>query len=676
MDFFEHQDVARKNAGRLILLFLLAVASIGVVLYLLGVFLWAYLNRTPEGGMQFVWANPVALAFSAGVLIVVVGGGTLYKIVQLRSGGQVVARALGGRLVPRDTRDPGERQLLNIVEEMALASGTPVPPVYIMQGERGINAFAAGYAPESAVIGVTRGAVDYLTRGQMQGVIAHEFSHILNGDMRINIRLMGVLHGILLLGLVGGIMVRSLFYGSLLGSGSRSRSNVASSGNKGAGIVVFMVAGLVLVVLGAIGTFFGTWIKSAVSRQREYLADASAVQFTRDPSTISGALQAIGGFKHRSRLVAPNAAEASHMFFGQGLTSGFNNMFASHPPLPDRIRRVDPSWDGTFAPVGTPAFPELHGMESAQEREDRKKREKKSRDSQTLERMQSVLPGGNIIADPVALGTAIATIGTIDRAHVSHAQKLLASIPGPIREASSHPFSARAVVLGLLLDADSAIRAKQIEHLKEHSEPQVVRALAKILPAFDGLERGLRLPILDVTKPTLTQLTTDQARTFVDNARALAEADEKLDVFEWALLRLVEHRLAPVLDGEERRTRVKYYALNRLEEHLSVLLSVLARAGHAKDEHARLAFDHASKPLRVPNMAYRDPDSSTLEQLGVALDELAQTAAREKKQVIHACATCISADRIVTPNEAELFRAIADDLGVPTPPVLPGQKLV
>ncbi|GAB4544775.1 MAG: M48 family metallopeptidase [Phycisphaerales bacterium] len=675
MDFFEHQDVARRKTGRLIALFLLAVVCIGIALYALGVVLLAYVTRSPESGWVFQWVNPAALVFSAGLLIVIVGGGTMYKLLQLRAGGQVVARELGGRLVPRDTTDPGERQLLNIVEEMALASGVPVLPVYIMQGERGINAFAAGYSPESAVIGVTRGAVDHLTRGQMQGVIAHEFSHILNGDMRMNIRMMGVIHGILLLGIVGGLIVRSLFYGSMFSGGSRARSDAGSSGGKGAYVVAIVVIGVVLMILGAIGTFFGTLIKSMVSRQREYLADASAVQFTRDPSTISGALQAIGGFKHRARINSPHAPEASHMFFGQGVTSGFYNLFASHPPLADRIRRVDPSWDGTFTPVGSPAFPEIHGGETAQAREERLARETRERRAEALERMQRVMPGAMVVTDPVQMGTALAAIGAIDEAHVSHAQRLLQAIPAPIREGSENPFSARAVVFGLLLDTDAAIRRKQIDHLKAHTDEAVIRALAKMLPAFDGLDRGLRLPILDITTPTLAGLTPEQAETFLSNARTLAEADEKIDVFEWALLRLVRHRLAPVL-GEERRTRVKYYALGGLREELSVLLSVLARAGHAKEEHARVAFEHAVKPLRVPGLAYRGPEDSTLDQLGSALDELTLTAAREKKQTITACAACIAADREITPNEAELFRAIADDLGVPTPPVLPGQKLV
>ena len=278
-------------------------------------------------------------------VLVLVGGGSLYKIAQLRGGGRVVAEQLGGRLLHPDTTDPHERVLLNVVEEIALASGTPTPPVYLLEEEEGINAFAAGFTPDDAVIGVTRGTLHQLQRAELQGVIAHEFSHILNGDMQLNIRLMGVLHGILLIGILGYFVFRSAMFSSM---GRRS-----DRGNAG---IALLALGGGLIVIGSLGTFFGKWIKASVSRQREFLADASAVQFTRDPDGIAGALKRIGGFVSGSAVASPNAPEASHLFFGQALSGGLQSIFATHPPLAERIRRLDPSFDGEFGMLAPPVL--------------------------------------------------------------------------------------------------------------------------------------------------------------------------------------------------------------------------------------------------------------------------------------------------------------------------------
>ena len=338
-DFFQQQDAARRGTTRLVVLFSLAVLAIVVSVELLLAATMGFLGRDPETN-EIDWttvADPRLLLLAVGGTLLVVGGGSLYKIAQLRGGGRVIAEELGGRLVDGSTSDPVERRLLNVVEEMAIASGTSTPPVYIMDGETGINAFAAGFAPQDAVIGVTRGAATTLDRDELQGVIAHEFSHILNGDMRLNIRLMGLLHGIFLIGMIGYFILRMSFYSGA--GGGRSRDS------KGALPILALGAGLAIV--GFAGTFFGNLIKAAVSRQREFLADSSAVQFTRHPGGIAGALKKIGGFVTGSKVENPNAPQASHMFFGRA-TSGFSAMFSTHPPLGERIRRIDPSWDGEF----------------------------------------------------------------------------------------------------------------------------------------------------------------------------------------------------------------------------------------------------------------------------------------------------------------------------------------
>lgn len=337
-DFFDRQDVARRNTTRLVILFVLAVLAIMASVDLLLAATMGYLARDPRTG-AIDWtlaADPQLLGLAVVGTLILVGGGSLYKTAQLRGGGRIVAEQLGGRRLNPDSRVPAERQLLNVVEEMAIASGSPAPPVYLLDQEDGINAFAAGFTPADAVIGVTRGAAERLTRDELQGVIAHEFSHIFNGDMRLNIRLIGLLHGILIIGLLGYFILRMTAFS---GRGRRSK--------QGSSALPLLALGAGLMAVGFFGTFFGNLIKAAVSRQREFLADASAVQFTRQPEGLAGALKKIGGAATGSTIQSPNAPEASHMFFGRA-TSGFSALFSTHPPLAARIRVIEPAWDGTF----------------------------------------------------------------------------------------------------------------------------------------------------------------------------------------------------------------------------------------------------------------------------------------------------------------------------------------
>ena len=320
MDFFERQDQARRSTRRLIAYFMLAVILIILSIYIAGITIFFGFNVNADPELPFQWWNPDLFLWITGATLCVVVIGSLYKIFALSKGGEVVARWLGGRLIDSSTSDPQERRLLNVVEEMAIASGTPVPSVFLLEEEKSINAFAAGFTPADAVIGVTRGTLQILSREELQGVIAHEFSHILNGDMRLNIRLIGVLNGILVIAMIGYAILRS--------------TRTSSSKKNGGGAV--LAFGVALLIIGYVGVFFGKFIKSAVSRQREFLADASAVQFTRDPDGIAGALKKIGGLAHGSRIQNPKAEEMSHLFFSDGKhgkASPFLSMRNRKPPV-------------------------------------------------------------------------------------------------------------------------------------------------------------------------------------------------------------------------------------------------------------------------------------------------------------------------------------------------------
>ena len=640
-DFFQQQDAARRGTTRLFALFALAVLAIVVSVELLLAATMGFFGRDPETN-EIDWtavADPRLLILAALGALVVVGGGSLYKIAQLRGGGRVIAEELGGRLVDGSTSDPVERKLLNVVEEMAIASGASTPPVYMMDGEAGINAFAAGFAPQDAVIGVTRGAATTLDRDELQGVIAHEFSHILNGDMRLNIRLIGLLHGIFLIGMIGYFVLRM----SLYTGGGRSRDN------KGALPILAFGAGLA--VVGFAGTFFGNLIKAAVSRQREFLADSSAVQFTRHPGGIAGALRKIGGFATGSKVENPNAPQASHMFFGRA-TSGLSAMFSTHPPLAERIRRIDPSWDGEFpelaetgdgAPgmIGSPGAAGFAGAEA----------------------------GASASPD---ISSAVNQVGQPSPAHVEYAAALIDRLPDPVVVAAHEPYGARALVYALLLDRNPEPRQVQLDHLEAAADDGVFEETVRLAPLVEQLEPGVRLPVLEITLPALRSLTSRQVQRFQENVVELVEADEVIDLFEWSLQRILLHEMQPSL-GRSGPSRVRRRSAAAVQSSLAVLLSTLAYVGHRQRQAAETAFAAGWRVLSLPERRLLSHEACGFAELDAALVELDRAAPQVKKQTLDAAVACIAADRHVTADEAELLRAVSALMSCPMPPILIGK---
>jgi Zn-dependent protease with chaperone function len=493
MDFFENQEAARTKTRWLVFLFFIAVVFIVLSVYI-AVRLIFFGLETKFGGEAAagggLWSPELFMAVTV-VTLAVVSLGSLYKIVTLSGGGETVAGLLGGRPLDPNTTRLEERRLLNVVEEMALASGMPTPTVFVLPKEKGINAFAAGFTPSDAVIGVTEGSLEQLSRDQLQGVIGHEFSHILNGDMRLNLRLMGVIHGILVIALIGYWMLRSVRFTG--GSGNRKSS--------GGGAI--MLLALALLVIGWIGVFFGRLIKSAVSRQREFLADSAAVQFTRDPGGLAGALKKIGGFVAGSKLETPHAEEASHFYFSNGLRPAFLQMLATHPPLAKRINRLEPGWDGVFpdsklAPGELPSTtPELAvaGVSGF------------------------AAPSGPAKLDaegqPPAAGVSVDTVGdsvgTLDQAHLTYARSLIASLPTELTDSAHEPTGACALVYALLLDEDPEIRARQLDNLRQSADPYIFEQTVALSSKVDSCPPGSIChcrPCGSCPRPSTTTSTT------------------------------------------------------------------------------------------------------------------------------------------------------------------------
>ena len=601
MDFFEHQERARRQTGLLVAYFIVAVALIILAVYFAVVLGLGFAGQTGDsyGPVARLWIPEVFLAVSAGTLLLI-GVGSLYKIAELSGGGEVVARGLGGRRVLADTHELRERVLLNVVEEMAIASGTPVPPVFLLDDERAINAFAAGTSPQNAVVAVTRGSIDTLSRDELQGVIAHEFSHILNGDMRLNLRLIGLLNGILLIAMIGYFLMRS--------GSSRLYFSTSSSNKKGGNPLPLL--GLCLYVIGYVGVFFGHLIKSAVSRQREFLADASAVQFTRLPDGIAGALKKIGGLVYGSRLQAPRAEEASHMYFGNGIASPILALLATHPPLAERIRRIDPTFDGRFPQAGEIAY--------------------------------------------------------------SAGDEFVASLPQELLANVRNPLGAVAAICALLLaDDDPTVRASQLEYLATTADPRANQETLRIAPVVSGLKPEAKLPLVSMALPALKGLSVNQLAAFRDDAVFLIRADQKVTLFEYAVQRLVLKRLLPRLE-QKPPPRIKYDAVAPLASATSALLSSLARCGTRDEAQAERAFRMGVERLAAIGgpLKLLPRDECELAAIDAALDQLASSAPALKKQVIAACAACIGADGRVTVEEGELLRVISDALDCPMPPLL------
>lgn len=635
MNFFESQQSARSNTTRLVVLFLLAVLCLIVLTNLLVAASFGFfdaqrsVSTTAAESWQSAFEWQTFLLVSIGVICVVTLS-SLYKIAALSGGGTSIAEMMDAELLVYGSGDLNRQKILNVVEEMAIASGTPVPAVYLID-EAGINAFAAGYKPGDAIIGITRGAIETLSRDQLQGVIAHEFSHIFNGDMRLNIRLIGVLHGILVIGMIGYFIMSSFRYG-------RVRS---SKGNGASGIVVL---GIGLVVIGYGGTFFGNLIKAAVSRQREYLADASAVQFTRNPDGIAGALKRIGGNSAGSVLENPHAAEISHAFFSQGVQSFFSSMFATHPPLEKRIRALQPDWDGQF--------------DSSSEQDKQPDETKPAEEGLTKEKLANVITTAAILAQ----------VGNPQAAHLQHAQNLLADIPSVITNAAHEPHGARAVIYALLISADTEIRDQQLAHLKYHADSGIIEEVEKLLSWIGKLNQDKRLPLIDITLAALRQLSDKQYTLFKYNLNALIQMDAKISLFEWSLQKILRHHLAPQF--EKVRANTGQRLITQTKPECALLLSFLVHACPQQNLSDTEVFSLALNMLGLTDLSLQQRATLNLDELDSALDTLNQLKPLQKPAILKACASAISADQIITANEHELLRAIADSLDCPMPPLL------
>jgi Zn-dependent protease with chaperone function len=645
VDFFQRQDEARHRTLLLLVFFALGVLTLTGLIYLLSTLVFGFLESGPDQP-QRLW-DPGLFAAVAGIVAAVVGGGSLLKMAQLAAGGKSVALMLNGQEIQGDTRDLHERRVLNVVEEMAIASGVPVPPVYLLPDEEGINAFAAGHGPGDAVVAVSHGCLTYLTRDELQGVVGHEFSHILNGDMRLNLRVIGLIFGIMALSQIGWVLLRTM----------PGRSRYSSGDDRRGGGSNWFLLGLGLYVVGMGGAFFGWLIQAAVSRQREFLADASAVQFTRNPDGIAGALKKIGGLQAGSRIANPRAGEVSHLFLADAfMGERWTDLLATHPPLGQRIRRLDPQFDGTY--------PEVRPVMAARE-------ETRNTEHHRVPNIFRGLPQAPALAAAVAAEAAVEHVGQVRQQHVQYANAMHVDIPEELQEAAQSPFSARALIHCLLLDPRPEVRQRQLVGLQSQAEPRVFELTQRLAAPVAQLPDAARLPLVDLTLPALRQMSPRQHQAFRAQVNALINADHQVSLFEYALHCVLTRYLDAAFTGQQ--SSVRFSSSTQVAPQVAVVLSLLAWEGAIDASHAEAAFAVGMQAYDVhisPQSAFVPRDECRLPAFNAALRTLAQAAPALKRQVVAACAACIQADRQVTVREGELLRAVCATLDCPMPPLV------
>jgi Zn-dependent protease with chaperone function len=607
MNFFEHQERARRSSRRLVVLFVLAVLAIVAAVDVALAAGWLWSSHRPPPRSLYFWGAAIALAC--------IVFGSLREMARLGAGGEALAQLAGGRRVAPESHEALERRLLNVVEEMAIASGVRVPKVYVLDGEPGINAFAAGYDVSHAVIGVTRGALEQLSRDELQGVIGHEFSHLVNGDMALNLRMIGVLAGIVSIGSLGAFVMRRV----------RGRGR-----NAGAALFV----GLALFVIGYAGLFFARLIKAGLARQREFLADASSVQFTRNPDGLCGALdrmRSAGG-----RIGGRYAEAMSHMFFGQALSLG--GLFATHPPLEERIRRINPRFQAAADA-------------------DRTRGERASAAPARADGRRGTDLG---VAWGHSPAQSAALVGTLEPAQLEQAGTLLDAIAAPLREALREPESAAAAVAALIAAPKAEVLEAQLAALKSAGLAEMAEPVRAALPLVQSLDQALHLPVVDLALPALKGAPEEAKKRLVGTLQALAYADRRVSLHEFVLLALLRYQLAPVpkKPGGKRR-------LAEMPREAGALIAVVAHASRRVDE----ALAAGAAEIGLDAAAARDAALS-LEAVSAALEAARELAPLEKARLVKALFAAATADGTVRVGEFELLRLVGAVLDCPLPPLI------
>ncbi len=635
MDFFQYQANAKRNTLWLYILFAIALLAIVVAVYAavtVSFYMLPLFWRDFEAPQKFwEWQRFVYTSLSTIIFILL---GSWYKMHQLKQGGGIaIAEMLGGQRLGK-AKEPEERQLRNVVEEMAIASGMPTPAIFILE-QQGINAFAAGYAYQDTAIAVTRGAIEMLNRDELQGVVAHEFSHLLHGDTLLKMKMMGLLHGITMISDLGILMISG-------------RNTVSHSKYKGGSHPVLMLSGFLFFMIGLIGMLAADMIKAAMSRQREYLADASAVQFTRNPEGIVGALKVMGGYKAGSRLHIPEIQQVSHLCFGDALQSWWqSNWWATHPPLVNRIKRLDPSFRGRIEKFDEASVRAFNREQAAM--------------------MFALAPNPEQLR--LNVEKVMSSIGEPNALHLTQAQILLAQIPEAIRQQLHKSITAKALVYLLLLDKDKDTERRQLQLISSHDSSPALAEVVRLKGVMPRIMDELRLPLLDLVSSELDMLEDVQKRLFLDTLKKLIEANGKVDLFEFLLYQYFLHDFG----WKKARRGQGSIPIERMKHEVALLIDMICRINPDK-KPGRIKHDMLAELF--PGYTIKSVRKAGIGQVGKALEKLNLCSYDDKKQLLRALVYCVLSDGVVKTEEMETMRLVSMMLGCPMPMLNPISKSV
>jgi Zn-dependent protease with chaperone function len=636
MNFFDAQQQAKASTSRLIIVFILGVGSFAASISMLILSIDHYLLTGKFIPKHFEEALFIRSFIS---VIFIVGMASFFQYFMLKDGGKVVALSLGGKLITRLSQEKSQQVLLNVVEEMSIASGISPPSVYLLS-DRGINAFAAGFTYNDAVIGVTQGALDQLNREELQGVIAHEFSHIFNGDMRINLHLSGMVYGIVFIGAVGRFIVEALHDSHVDRYASHSSDN-KKGGNP---IVALYLLGLGLMVLGWIGTFIGEWIKAMISRQREYLADASAVQYTRYPQGIANALIKIGASSEGSSIRSSAGGTYAHLFFADGITNFWDHFFSTHPRLEDRIRRIDPSWNGKFVSKETKSPIRQNSSDNSSE--------------------AAFSPSTNLasaLTSPIVIDTLSRIAQQPGNQNLKYARIRIDVLPDSLHTMCANALSAQWIIFTLLLSTENITLLKQEKYLKNIS-PMLYKNITSTYTKILDLPRSAHLDLINLSIPSLKMMSEQQYRVFRQTVIDLIEMDQVVSIWEWSLHAIV---LTP-LDrefGRSKPPRERYKKFEEIQEPLSVVFSLLIQTQFSNEKRINESIETLKTALSLPTLNYHTDVS--LASLNKAFKEIQCSSNAVRTMVLEQAIHLLGSDGTHFDDDIEMIHALGSLLLIP-----------
>jgi Zn-dependent protease with chaperone function len=654
MNFFDNQEKARKSTFWLILYFVLAIICIILIIdcVVMGSIIYANPKEFyPLVGYQHVLNQSAILQLAvittlavSPIIILVIVLGTIFKMISLREGGIAVANMVGARELDPGTNDFLEKRFINVVEEMSIASGMSVPKLYVMDNEKAINAFVAGVKPEDTVMVVTKGALDQLSRDELQGVVGHEFSHIFNSDMNISLKLMGVLGGLVLIGQAGYFLLRFL-------SMSNRRSSKSDDGRI---LIAIVILGVGLLVVGYIGLFFGRLIKAAVARQRELLADASSVQYTRNPQGIIFALKRIQQSESGTNLDTKHVEDISHLCFCTPRWMLFSDMLATHPPLDKRIQILDPQ--GEFANLP------LKDLQ-----EDKKQQiTKKTSNQQALG-----IIGTAAIVMATSQGQAQSadiksSIGNPSAEHVDLAQQLIAQIPQELKDVAHAVAHVEDLLYALILIDDK----DNIDQLKNNLEKIIpidkLQKTLELINIISILSQSCYLPLVDIALPAFKAKSIDERGSIYKNMQQIV-ALGKENLFEFTLLTMISKTI------QEKPNQVKYNDFTAVIDDVSNLISALLKNSQSDENTKDAYFEKLMKNFTSQKIQPRQTMTQEPLKFQLILSRLNQLSPKCKEILVHTCLDCIAQDNVINVTEAEMIRALAASLNCPIPPIVPTQ---